>query len=198
MTNQSAIIVNNNPKIVWIIAIVSGLIPLVVALLLAIPQTGKLGDLDLSFLAPLNAGLNSCTAISLVLGLVQIKKGNRIGHRNFMISAFVLSSLFLVSYVLYHFQEASTKFGDSDGNGIVSEQELAAVGSLRFIYFFILLTHIILATIIVPLVLFTIWFAYSEQFVKHKKWAKYTFPIWLYVAVSGVVVYFMISPYYHH
>lgn len=157
-------------------------IPIVVSLLIFIPQTGRLGDLNVSFLPHLNAVLNSATAFSLIAGYVFIKKGNRQYHTTAMITAFALSTLFLVSYVVYHFQAPPTKFG---GDGLI-----------RGIYFIILITHIILAAIVVPFVLLSIYFAASKQFIKHRKIVKWTFPIWLYVAVTGVIVYLMISPYY--
>jgi putative membrane protein len=165
-----------------IIGVLSVAIPVVVSLLIFIPQTGKLGDLDVSFLPHLNGVLNTATALSLVAGYIFIKKGNRRYHTTAMITAFALSTLFLVSYVIYHFQAPPTRFG---GEGLI-----------RGIYFFILITHIILAAIVVPFVLLSIYFAASRQFARHRKIVKWTFPIWLYVAVTGVVVYLMISPYY--
>ena len=165
-----------------IIGVLSVAIPVVVAFLLFLPQTGKLGDLDVSFLPHLNAVLNTATAISLLIGLYFVKQGQVIYHRTAMLSAVGLSSLFLVSYVIYHYQAPHTKFG---GEGII-----------RHIYYFILVTHIILAAIIVPLVLLSIYYAFSEQISKHKRLVKWAYPAWLYVAVSGVVVYLMISPYY--
>jgi putative membrane protein len=99
-----------------------------------------------------------------------------------MVSAFALGAIFLVSYVIYHSQQASTPFG--------------GVGTIRYVYFFLLLSHIALAIVTVGLVLFTLYFALTEQFTKHRKIARWTFPVWLYVSVTGVIVYFMISPYY--
>ena len=165
-----------------IIGILSVAVPVLVAVLLFIPQTGKLGDLDVSFLPHLNAVLNSATAISLIAGYIFIKKGKRQYHTTAMITAFVLSSLFLISYVIYHYQAPATKFG---GEGII-----------RGVYFIILITHIILAAVIVPFVLLSIYFATTKQFTKHRKIVKWTFPMWVYVAITGVVVYLMISPYY--
>lgn len=172
---------NNNLYLV-LIGVLSVAIPVVVAFLLVIPQTGKLGDLNVSFLPHLNAVLNSATAISLVAGYYFIKKRMIKYHTTAMIAAFVLSSIFLICYVIYHYQAPATKF--------------LGEGLIRGVYFIILITHIILAVVIVPLVLLSIYFAASKQFAKHRKITKWTFPIWLYVAVSGVVVYLMISPYY--
>ena len=165
-----------------IIALLSVAIPVLVALLLFLPQTGKLGDLDFTFLPHLNAVLNTATAISLLFGLYFIKRRQIVYHRTSMLSAVGLSTLFLVSYVLYHFQEGHTKFGGT--------------GAIKAVYLLILLTHILLAAIVVPFVLFSLYFAFSDQVDKHRRVVKWAYPIWLYVAVSGVVVYLMISPYY--
>jgi putative membrane protein len=178
------------------IGIISVLIPVVVALLLFVPQTGKLGDIDVSILPHINALLNSATAACLVVAYFFIKNRNERMHRRLMMAAFVLSSLFLVSYVVYHFQAPSTKFGDTNGDGILSEIELAEAGIMRGVYLFILLTHILLAAVVVPFVLVAFYFALSRQISRHKKIVKFTLPIWLYVAVTGVIVYLMISPYY--
>jgi putative membrane protein len=179
-----------------VIGVISVLIPVVVALLLFVPQTGKLGDIDVSILPHINALLNSATAACLIVAYFFIKNRNEELHRRLMMTAFVLSSLFLVSYVVYHFQAPSTKFGDINGDGILSETELAEVGIMRGIYLIILLTHILLAIVVVPFVLIAFYFALSKQINRHRKIVKFTFPIWLYVAVTGVIVYLMISPYY--
>ena len=193
---SKAIIQQDDKKYLPIIGVLSVAIPLVVAVLLFMPQTGKLGDLDVSFLPHLNAVLNSATALCLVGGLLAIKKREEGIHRTFMVSAVALSTIFLVSYVVYHFQGAHTLFGDIDRNGILSAEEAAKVSSVRTFYLFILLTHILLAIAVVPLVLLAIYFAFSQQRTRHIKIVKWAYPVWLYVAVTGVVVYFMISPYY--
>jgi putative membrane protein len=172
----------NDAKYFILIAVLSVAIPVVVALLLFVPQTGKLGDVDVTFLPKLHALLNSLTAIALVLGFRFIKKGNIRYHRFAMVTAIVLSAFFLISYVTYHYQAPPTRFGGE--------------GAIRGIYYFILLTHIVLAAVIVPLVLLSVYFAVSNQIPRHRRIARWTFPIWLYVAITGVVVYFMISPYY--
>ncbi len=179
------------------IIIVSILIPIVVAILFSV----KLKDFGinvepLSFLPPIYASINGITAILLILAVRAIKNGNRSLHEKLMTSAIACSVIFLVMYVAYHMTSESTKFGDINHNGLVDANELAAVGFTRLIYFFILLTHIALSVIIIPLVLFTYVRALSKQFDRHKKLARITFPLWLYVAVTGVVVYLMISPYY--
>jgi putative membrane protein len=186
----------NDSKYMRIIAVLSVAIPLVVALLLMIPQTGKLGDLNVSFLPHLHAILNSATAVSLLIGFFAIKTQKPDLHKTMMMFAVLLSSLFLISYVTYHFQGTPTYFGDANFDKVVSPEEKEAVGGLRTTYLLLLVSHIILATIVVPLVLLAIYFAFSKQFDRHKKIVKWTFPVWLYVAISGVMVYWMISPYY--
>jgi len=181
-----------------IIGVLSVAIPVVVAFLIFIPQTGKLGDFDVTFLPHFNAVLNSATALCLAVGYYLTKTGKYNAHRTMMLSAFTLSSMFLISYVLYHFQAPSTKYGDLDGDSILSAFELESVGSMRYIYLVLLLTHIAAAAIIVPLVLRSIYFGLTKQNERHKKVSAYTFPIWMFVAVSGVIVYLLISPYYQH
>jgi putative membrane protein len=182
MSTSTKIADKNNNLYLVLISILSVAIPIVVAVLMFIPQTGKLGDLDVSFLPHLNAVLNSATALALITGFIFIKQGKRRYHSASMATAFVLSSLFLISYVIYHYQAPSTRF--------------LGEGLIRGVYFTILITHIILAAIVVPFVLLSIYFAVSNQLSKHRKIVKWTFPIWLYVAVTGVIVYAMISPYY--
>lgn len=195
---SSTVLNKNDKKYMPIIGVLSVAIPLAVAFLLFMPQTGSLGDLDVSFLPSLNAILNTTAAILLISGLVAIKNNRPDIHKTLMMSAFVLSSLFLVSYVIYHTQAESTKFGDVNHNGIVEEAELAAVGMMRIIYLVVLLSHIAFSTVVVPLVLMAIYFAISGQLPRHKKIVKWAYPIWLYVAITGPIVYLMISPYYNH
>ena len=173
---------NNDRIYLILIAILSVAVPLLVAFLLFMPQTGKLGNVDVTFLPKLHALLNSLTAISLLTGYYFIKNNNVRGHRFAMVTAFTLSAFFLISYVTYHYQAAPTKYGGE--------------GTLKTTYYVILITHIVLAAVIVPLVLLTVYFAVSDQINRHRKIARWTFPIWLYVAVTGVIVYFMIAPYY--
>ncbi len=167
----------------WIIGTLSVLIPVAVAFLLfGGNQYTRIEGLNVSFLPHLNAVLNTATFLLLVAGFIAVKNKQVAYHRMFMMSAFVLSSIFLVSYVIYHNNAESTKFG---GEGII-----------RAIYFFILITHIVLASVVVPFVLTTIYYAWTNQIAKHKKLVKWTYPIWTYVAATGVIVYLMISPYY--
>lgn len=163
-----------------LIIAVSIIIPVAVAALFGIKVPGY----DLSFLPPIYATLNGFTAIFLVAAVIAIKNGNRKRHETLIKICMVLSAAFLVMYVLYHMTSDSTPYG---GTGV-----------LRYVYFFILITHIILSVCILPLVLFTYVRAWSGDFVRHRALAKFAFPLWLYVAVTGVVVYLMISPYYTH
>lgn len=186
----------NDTKFTRIIGIISVVVPVLVAVLLFFPQTGKLGDLDVSFLPHLIAIINSSTVFCLLMALYTIKTKNIAWHRTFMASAFVLSAIFLISYVTYHFQGGHTVFGDIDGDGTLSANELVKVGILRPVYLGLLLSHILLSIVVVPLVLFAFYFAWSNQISRHKKLVKWSYPIWLYVTTTGVIVYFMISPYY--
>jgi putative membrane protein len=179
------------------IIFISILIPVAVAILFTV----KLKDFGfhvepLSFLPPIYASINGLTALFLIWAVVSIKNGNRERHEKLMTMAIGCSVIFLVMYVAYHMTAESTKFGDSNADGILDAAEAAAVGSMRYFYFFILITHILLSIIIIPLVLFTYVRALAGRFDKHKKLAKITFPLWLYVAITGVAVYLMISPYY--
>ncbi|RYY53224.1 MAG: DUF420 domain-containing protein [Chitinophagaceae bacterium] len=158
-------------------------------------------DLDLGFdvhiFALFNAIVNSLVAVLLVAALLSVKTKHYTTHRNLMMAAMVLSILFLVSYISHHLLAGETKFGDTDFDGLVSEAEKAAAGSTRMVYFIILVTHIPLAAIILPFILFTAYRGLTGDFQKHKKLARITWPIWFYVAVTGVIVYWMIHPYYH-
>ena len=179
------------------IVVVSIIIPVVVAVLFSV----KLKDFGiniepLSFLPPIYATINGVTAVLLVWAVLAIKKGNKSLHQKLMTTAIACSVMFLVMYVAYHMTADSTYFGDVNHDGMLSDEEKLQAGSTRLVYFFILITHIVLSVSIIPLVLFTYVRALSERFDKHKKIAKITFPIWLYVAVTGVIVYLMISPYY--
>jgi len=160
------------------IIILSIAIPLVVALLFTVKV-----DVDLPvFLPPIYATINGVTAVLLIIGVWAIKNKKRMLHERLMKTAILCSVIFLVMYVAYHMKSDSTKFGGE--------------GAIKYIYFLILLTHILLSIAVIPFVLITFVRAITNDIEKHKKIAKFTFPLWLYVAVSGVVVYLMISPYY--
>ena len=166
----------------WIVAL-SVIIPLAVAALFGIKLKDFGIDVEpLTFLPPIYAAINAVTAIVLVYAVISIKKGQRKQHENLMKFAITLSVLFLVMYVAYHMTSDSTKFGGE--------------GAIKYIYYFILITHIVLSVAVIPFVLITYVRAITNNFERHKKIAKITFPLWLYVAVTGVIVYIMISPYY--
>jgi len=144
-----------------------------------------------------NAIINSAVAVLLVAGLIAIKQKKYLLHKKIMLSAMVLSVLFLVSYICHHLLAGDTKFGDINHDGILSDEEKLAAGTLRMVYYFILLTHIPLAAIILPFILFTAYRALIGEYEQHKKLTRITWPVWFYVAVTGVVVYLMINPYYN-
>ena len=161
-----------------IITILSIVLPLAIAGLFGVKI-----DIDLPvFLPPIYATINAITAVILIVAVIAIKNKKRELHERLMLTAMGLSIIFLILYVLYHMTSDSTKFG---GEGI-----------LRIIYFIILISHILLSIVVIPFVLITFVRAKVGKFAAHKKIAKFTFPLWLYVAISGVVVYIMISPYY--
>lgn len=165
------------------IILVSIIIPVAVVLLFSIRlKDFGINVAPLSFLPPIYATINGITASLLVSAVVAIKKGNRAIHEKLMTSAIVCSVIFLLMYVAYHMTADPTKFGGE--------------GAIKYVYYFLLLTHIALSVTIIPLVLFTYVKALAGQFDNHKKLAKITFPLWLYVAVTGVIVYLMIAPYY--
>lgn len=178
------------------IIIVSITIPVAVAVILLVPQVKIDFGFNTHALPLFHALLNSTTAILLLASLYFIKNGQIKAHKTANLIAIALSTIFLVSYVIYHSSNPSVKFGDINHDGILSDDEKLNAGSLRYVYYFILTSHIILSGVIVPLVLFTLQKAFQEKFDKHRKLAKITWPVWFYVAVTGVVVYLMISKYY--
>jgi len=167
--------VKNARKLIIVLSIV---IPLAVAILFKV----KIPGYDLSFLPQFYAGINGLTAILLIGALIAIKNKNVNLHQTLIQSSLILSVLFLLCYVAYHITSDSTAYK----------------GNLPGVYFPLLISHIVLSVAVIPIVLFTYLFAWQGDFVKHKKWTKFAFPIWLYVAVTGVIVYFMISPFYTH
>jgi len=171
--------VTEERKFNQIITIVSIVIPVVVAILFGV----KIPDMEpLSFLPPIYATINGLTAILLVVAVWAIKNKKEKLHQKLMTTNIILSLLFLVMYIAYHMTSDSTSYG---GEGVI-----------RYVYYFILVTHIVLSIALIPLVLRTYAKAYLNKFKEHRALARYTFPIWLYVAITGVVVYLMISPYY--
>ncbi|MGB4844003.1 MAG: DUF420 domain-containing protein [Ferruginibacter sp.] len=158
-------------------------------------------DVDLGFdvhvFAKANAIINSLVAVLLLAGLFTVKQKKYELHKKIMLSAIMLSVLFLVSYIAHHLLAGDTKFGDINHDGIISIDEKAQAGTIRMLYYFILITHIPMAAIILPFILFTAYRALTGEYEKHKKLVRITWPVWFYVAVSGVIVYLMISPYYN-
>jgi putative membrane protein len=157
-------------------------------------------NVDLGFnphiFAQVNAIINSIVAVLLLAGLYTAKQRKLKAHRKIMLTAILLSVLFLVSYILHHLFAGSTWYGDLDQNGTVDAFEKAAAGNMRYFYFVLLGTHIILAGVSLPFILFTAYRALINENDRHRKIAKITWPMWFYVAVSGPVVYLMISQYY--
>ena len=180
---MSKSISNQEKKYNRIITVLSIVIPLVVAILFGV-NLKKLGfDIEpLSFLPPIYATINGLTAILLIFAVIAIKKGNRKLHEQLNTTAIFCSLLFLLMYIAYHMTSESTKFGGE--------------GAIKYIYYFILITHILLSIAVIPFVLITFVRARLGKFPEHKQIAKIAFPLWLYVAITGVIVYLMISPYY--
>lgn len=189
-------VLQKNDKKAWLlIGVVSFVVFAAVVLLSRIKIEVNLG-FDVHAFAAINAVINSLVSVLLVAGLISAKRRNFVVHKKIMIAAMVLSILFLVSYICHHLFAGETRFGDLDHNGVVTEAEKAAGGGLRIFYYIILGTHIPLAGIILPFILFTAYRGLIAEWPQHRKLARITWPVWFYVAVTGVVVYLLISPYY--
>ncbi|MDP5275603.1 DUF420 domain-containing protein [Chengkuizengella axinellae] len=179
MTNSTPVKQRNFTPFIIAVSII---LVAVIALLYFLPSYEAEVGFDITILPMLNAIFNSFTFIFLLLALIAIKRKNIKVHRNFILMAFTTTFLFLISYVTYHSLSESTKYGGDD--------------FLRYIYFFVLLSHILLSIVIVPLALMSITRGFNMQIERHRKIARWTMPIWLYVSFTGVLVYLMISPYY--
>lgn len=179
-----------NAKLAIIAASVA--VPIVVVILFGV----KIDNVDLSFLPPVYATINGLTAIVLLAAVWAIRSGKRELHRKLIRLALLCSLLFLAGYVSYHMTSDPTLYGDSDGNKELSLSEIEGVSGSAIYYYILLVSHILLSVFIIPLVLFSYFYAWIGNYEKHKKWTKIAFPMWLYVAITGVVVYWMISPYY--
>ncbi|MFT5778924.1 MAG: putative membrane protein [Crocinitomicaceae bacterium] len=155
---------------------VSVIVPIAVAALFKV----RIEDVDFSFLPPIYATINGITAILLILALVAIKKKNMKLHRMFIRTCLLLSILFLLSYIAYH----------------ITSDETLYQGAYGALYYPLLIAHIVLSVLVIPIVLLTYLWAWMENYEKHKKWTRFAWPIWMFVAISGVIVYLMISPYY--
>ena len=151
---------------------------------------------DVHVFAKANAIINSCVAILLIAALIAVKRKMYLLHKKMMLVAMFLSILFLISYICHHLFAGETRIGDINHDGIINDEEKTAAGTMRIVYYILLGTHIPLAGIILPFILFTAYRALIGEFEKHKKLVRITWPVWFYVAVTGVAVYWMISPYY--
>jgi putative membrane protein len=147
--------------------------------------------------ATLNAIINSIVGVLLLAALIAVKSKKFYLHKKLMLAAIVLSLFFLLSYICHHLLAGDTKYGDINHDGILSADEKSLAGTMRYVYYFILATHIPLAGIILPFILFTAYRALTGDYSRHKKLARLTWPIWFYVAITGVAVYLMIRPYYN-
>lgn len=179
-------------RIAWVLTVaVLGLVGMMRRVKIPMPE-----GVDLGFLPPFHATLNALTAVVLLVALYFIKQKKVQQHRNAIYVAIALSVLFLLSYVAYHFTTPETLFGDANHDGVLSELEKVAIGGTRTFYLVLLLSHIALAAGIFPFILFTFIRAYTNQIDRHRKMARWVFPLWLYVAITGPVCYFMLMPYY--
>ncbi len=185
----------NDSKAKILIWTVSIIVFAAVVVLSRVKLNADLG-FNVHLFALINAVINSVVAVLLLAGLFTAKQRNYQLHKKIMLFAIVLSVLFLVSYICHHLFAGETKFGDVNGDGVLSTEETAKAGGLRMVYFFILFTHIPLAGIILPFILFTAYRALIGEYEQHKRLTRITWPVWFYVAVTGVIVYLMICPYY--
>ena len=199
MKTQALLNKQNDKTVFKIVLAVSALICVVVVVLnqklIPVPDTFPAFIYKLPML---NALLNGSCSLLLIASLWAIKKRNIELHKKLNLTAFLLSSLFLISYVTAHYFIPDTKFGDINHNEVLEQTELAAVSVIRPIYLVILLSHIFLAVIVLPMILLSFYYALKDDRVKHKKITRFSYPIWLYVTVTGVVVYTMIAPYYNY
>lgn len=179
-------------QLIWVFSVV---VFAAVILLGNIKVEANLG-FDIHIFATANAFINATIAVLLTAALVAVKSKQYLLHKKLMIGALVLSVLFLVSYIAHHLLAGEAIFGDADHDGFLSVAEQAAVGNLRTIYLVILFTHIFLAAVILPFILFTAYRGLTAEFNEHKKLARYTWPLWFYVAITGPVIYWLIAPYY--
>jgi putative membrane protein len=178
--------------VAWILtAAILGLVGLMRQVKIALPE-----GVSLSFLPPFHAAVNAAAAVVLVIALIAVLKGRIALHRRMILTAMVLSVLFLLSYVAYHFTSNEVKYGDLNLDGVVDADERVAAGGMRSVYLLLLASHIILAAVSLPFILFTFIAGWTNRFSAHKRLARWVFPLWLYVAVTGPVCYLMLRPYY--
>ncbi|MFZ4056647.1 MAG: DUF420 domain-containing protein [Ferruginibacter sp.] len=189
-------LIKNDRKANLIITIVSVIVFAAVVFLAKFKLEIDLG-FNVHLFATANAVINSTVAILLIAGLVSAKQKKYVLHKKIMVTAILLSVLFLVSYIAHHLFAGDTRFGDLNHDGVLDSLEREKAGSLRLVYYLILLTHIPLAAIILPFILFTAYRALTGEYEAHKKLTRITWPIWFYVAITGVIVYLFINPYYN-
>jgi putative membrane protein len=180
-------------RLVWV---VTAIVLLVVIVLKIVPAPSTVPSF-LYLFPHIIGGINATCAILLLVSLNFIRKKNIQAHKITNVITFILSSIFLIFYIVFHLYVKDTKFGDADHNGVLSAAESASVGAIRYVYYVILITHIMFATIVLPLILVSFFRGFNMQVEKHKRIVRFAYPVWLYVAVTGVVVYLMISPYYN-
>jgi len=185
----------NDKKAKRLIWLFSAIIFIVVALLSNFKLKINLG-FDVHLFALANAFINITITVLLIIALVLVRRGKYLLHKKLMIAALILSVIFLISYIAHHLFAGEAKFGDINHDGFLSAGELADVKSIRSIYLFILFSHILLASCILPFILFSAYRGLTAEYSTHKKIARYTWPLWLYVSITGPVVYWMIRPYY--
>jgi putative membrane protein len=187
----------NDPKAKRLIIIFSIIVFAAVSILGRYNLAGKITlPFDVHIFALANAVINGTVAVLLLLGLLTVKQRKFALHKKIMLFAMALSVLFLVSYICHHLFAGEAIYGDTDGIKGLSDAELATAGSMRTLYLLILATHIPLAGLALPFILFAAYRALTGEYDKHKKLVRYIWPVWMYVAVTGVLVYVMISPYY--
>lgn len=191
----TAIIKKNDTKARWLIGIFSVIVFTAVSVLGKVSVKADLG-FNTHVFAEANAIINSMVTALLIAGVNAARQGRYMMHKRIMYTAMILSVLFLLSYICHHLFNGETLYGDIDHNGIVSADEKLSAGSLRIVYLIILATHIPLAGLILPFILFTAYRALTGEWDKHKKLARIVWPFWLYVSITGVLVYLLISPYY--
>jgi putative membrane protein len=187
----------NDTKAKWLITVFSVIVFIAVTVLGKYNLSGKvILPFNVHVFALINAIINSLVTVLLIAGLITVKNKNYQLHKNIMLFAMALSVLFLLSYICHHLFAGEAIYGDTDGVKGLSDAETAAVGSMRKVYLAILITHIPLAGLALPFILFAAYRALTGDYEKHKKIVRIIYPVWLYVAITGVVVYLMISPYY--
>lgn len=189
------VLAKNDKKANWLILTFSFIVFAAIILLSRVKLDVDLG-FDVHAFAKLNAFLNSLVTLLLLAGYMVVRQGKYLLHKKLMTAALILSVLFLVSYICHHLFAGDTKFGDINHDNIVTDDERVLAGSKRIVYYIILGTHIPLAGLILPFVLFTAYRALTGEFARHVKLSRITWPVWLYVSVTGVLVYLLISPYY--